>query len=75
MTMMGAFVAVLVVTPALALADGPSYGTNTGGNTGNTGGLPVTGLPIGTFVLVGLALLVVGTVLAVTTRKRAEKRS
>jgi hypothetical protein len=73
MTIMGAFVAVLAATPALALADGPSYGNNTGGNNG--GGMPVTGLPIGTFVLVGLALLIAGTVLAVTTRKRAEKRS
>ena len=69
----GTAIAVLAATPALALADVPGYGNNTGGNNG--GGLPVTGLPIGTFVLVGLALLVVGTVLAVTTRKRAEKRS
>ena len=72
MTITGAAIAVLAATPALALADNPSYGTNTGGNSG---GLPVTGLPIGTFVLVGLALLAAGTLLAVTTRRRAEKRS
>ena len=73
LSIVGTFVAVLALAPALALADDPGYGTNTGGNNG--GGLPVTGLPVGTFVLVGLALLVVGTVLAVTTRKRGEKRS
>jgi hypothetical protein len=73
MSITGAVVAVLALTPALALADGPSYGNNTGGNNG--GGLPTTGFPIGTFVLAGLALLVVGTVLAETTRKRAKKRS
>jgi hypothetical protein len=70
-TMAAMAAGVIVATPVLAAAaDGtPNYGSN----TPPAPGLPVTGFPVGTFVLVGLALLLVGAVLAVATRKRAER--
>jgi LPXTG-motif cell wall-anchored protein len=66
--------AIVATTSTLAsAADGapPAYGSTT--NTGST--LPVTGFPVGTFVIAGLALLLVGTALAITFRRRAERHS
>jgi len=74
-TVSAAAAAILATSSTLAsAADGttpPAYGSPT--NTGST--LPVTGFPIGTFVVAGIILLLVGTALAIGFRRRTERHS